>query len=89
MSEYIDRDRLIREGWSLQRTYQKDAYTMVLQMKKPENLPTVDAEPVVRCRDCMYNGSCMLQSFVEDNCVTPIDRTIWFCADGRKRGDAE
>lgn len=48
-----------------------------------------DVAPVVRCRDCMYNGSCLLQSFVEDNCVTPIDRANWFCADGKKRGDAD
>lgn len=50
MAEYIDRDKLIREGWSLQRTYQKDATTMVCEMKKPEDFPPADVRPVVRGR---------------------------------------
>lgn len=57
MAEYIDRDRLIREGWSLQRRYQKDAYTMVYETKKPEDFPTADVRPVVFCEDCDFWNS--------------------------------
>lgn len=45
MAKYIDRDKLITEGWSLQRTYQKDASTMVCEMKKPEDFPAADVAP--------------------------------------------
>lgn len=48
MAKYIDRDKLIMEGWSLQRTYRKDATTMVCEMKKPEDFHATDVRPVVR-----------------------------------------
>ena len=43
-------------------------------------LPTVDAVPVVRCRDCKHNskngGTC------DHVCIDANDE--WFCADGEK-----
>lgn len=48
MDKYINRDKLIMEGWSLQRTYQKDAATMVCEMKKPEDFHAADVRPVLR-----------------------------------------
>lgn len=45
MGKYINRDKLIMEGWSLQRTYQKDASTMVCEMKKPEDFHAADVVP--------------------------------------------
>lgn len=45
--------------------------------------PTVDAVPVVRCKDCKYNNHCFTQEFV-------FDKNTWFCADGeRKDGTAD
>ena len=38
----IDADALEREGWSLCRTYQKDKDTMVYEVKKPSDFPTIE-----------------------------------------------
>ena len=38
----IDADALEREGWILQRTWQKDKHTMVLETKRPHDFPTVE-----------------------------------------------
>ncbi len=44
------------------------------------DMPTVDAVPVVRCKDCKYFKTLLCQN--EDN------HDDWFCADGeRKDGD--
>ena len=44
------------------------------------DMPTVDAVPVVRCKDCKYFKTPLCQ--IEDN------HDNWFCADGeRKDGD--
>lgn len=40
----IDADALEREGWSLHRTFQKDARTMVYETKKPSDFPTIEPE---------------------------------------------
>lgn len=44
MSRPIDADALEREGWSLHRTFQKDAHTMVYETKKPSDFPTIEPE---------------------------------------------
>lgn len=41
MSGLIDADALEREGWSLCRTFQKDKDTMVYEVKKPSDFPTI------------------------------------------------
>ena len=38
----IDADALEREGWSICRTFQKDKGTMVYEMKKPSDFPTIE-----------------------------------------------
>ena len=43
-----------------------------------ERVPTVDAEPVVRCEDCQYRGS-TAECLEHD--------ADWFCADGKRRED--
>ena len=48
-------------------------------------MPTVDAVPVVRCRDCLWrhdDSSPMWLPCME--CQKPND---WFCADGERRTD--
>lgn len=48
-----------------------------------DNAPTIDAEPVVRCKDCKYRG-------IIDYPVCCESTDEWFCADGeRKGGDTE
>lgn len=40
-SKLIDADALEREGWSLCRTFQEDKDTMVYEVKKPSDFPTI------------------------------------------------
>ena len=42
----IDADALKNGGYELQRTYRKDASTMVYEVKKLDDIPTIEAEPV-------------------------------------------
>ena len=50
---------------------------------------TVDAVPVVRCKDCKFST----HSWNGWDCINPNDRTRggedgdWFCADGERRED--
>ena len=49
-------------------------------LNKLDAVPTVDAVPVVRCKDCKYFKTRLCEN--EDN------HDDWFCADGeRKDGD--
>ena len=55
MSRLMDADALEREGWSLCRTYQKDKDTMVYEVKKPSDFPTINTAELIRCEDCKYS----------------------------------
>lgn len=41
----IDANALERDGWTLHRTYQKDAITMVYETKRIEDVPTIQPQP--------------------------------------------
>ena len=73
LNRYTERER----GWNLVFAaceIKQDFADMI------SNAPTVDAVPVVRCRDCKYFETWLCQN--EDNSDN------WFCADGeRKDGD--
>lgn len=49
--------------------------------------PTIDAVPVVRCKDCKYfleDGDCFcenIEQYEHEKSVSPD----WFCADGERR----
>ena len=43
-----------------------------------KNAPTIDAVPVVRCKDCKYFKTRLCEN--EDN------HDDWFCADGERKG---
>ncbi len=45
-------------------------------------MPTVDAVPVVRCRECIHQMTC---GFVSERPYK--SRADWFCADGERRSD--
>ena len=57
----------------------------ILAMVRTRSItPTIDAAPVVRCKDCEHydekTGRCALR-YVHGNAET------WFCADGKRRTD--
>lgn len=56
-----------------------------------DNAPTIDAEPVVRCKDCKYVIPYESGGF---NCLScpNVDRDVdenWFCAYGESRTEVE
>lgn len=54
----------------------------ILAMVKTRSVtPTVDAVPVVRCKDCEMNNQCSIQ-FKFADADNPGD---WFCADGERK----
>lgn len=51
--------------------------------------PTIDAVPVVRCRDCRYHEDEQAGMIYCPSMVGGWVDSDWFCADGeRKEGDA-
>lgn len=83
MSRYIDADAL------RDKLYEADSVTM-RGVAIINNMPTVDAVPVVRCRDCKY---CYAEGFVNvrNVCEKHYDfgnvDDDWFCADGERRSE--
>lgn len=54
----------------------------ILAMVKTRSVtPTVDAVPVIRCKDCEMNNQCSIQ-FKFADADNPGD---WFCADGERK----
>lgn len=59
-----------------------------------EDMPTVDAVPVVRCKDCKH-GQPMIYRHTESPCImcshlgsgffARVFNPNWFCADGERR----
>ena len=49
-----------------------------------DETPTVDAVPVVRCRECVKREFCRTSNTWA---VAPSDD--WFCADGERKGGAD
>ena len=47
-----------------------------------EDAPTIDAVPVVRCKDCKYKGSLYSIYCAKEHNSEGRD---WFCADGERR----
>ena len=70
MARLIDADALIDEANS------DGAYGYV-DAKQIADAPTVDAVPVVRCKDCKYFKTRLCEN--EDN------YDDWFCADGERK----
>ena len=78
MSRYIDAD-VLRD-----KLYEADAVTM-RGVAIINNEPTVDAVPVVRCKDCKHHE--VFKNGVNGWCNghgCPTDVT-YFCADGERR----
>lgn len=56
-----------------------------------ENTPTLDAVPVVRCKDCKYykteSGECPANNG-DDPYYSWIPKPDWYCAEGKRKEDA-
>lgn len=70
------------------RDYRREKGTImdaVKMLSNPKYTPTVDAVPVVRCKDCVYNenGTCTHSECFDDTKYRPD----YFCADGERRSD--
>lgn len=52
--------------------------------------PTVDAMPVVRCRDCKWGKEACgnIECFVDLNVPTEYHGYDWFCPNGERKDDA-
>ena len=85
MAEYITKDAVISlfEKWS-------DGYAYIEipvqdAMRQVSAIPPADVWPVVRCRDCFANGSCIVQDALFDN---DLDKAAdFYCAFGRTGKD--
>lgn len=81
MTEYIDREEAL---WAMGAALGD----MAEAADNVRDIPAADVQKVVRCIDCKHNGACLTQEFVEDASRIPFDRNAWFCADGKRVGDA-
>lgn len=86
MSRYIDADALKRRVGELI----VPEWVQTLIRTWLESAPTIDAVPVVRCRECKYRGG-NCGDIDNDRWCYQIQRYVdwdWFCADG-ERNDGE
>jgi len=59
------------------RTIAESNYTAFLEsILRVKDAPTIDAVPVVRCKDCFLYGDCKLAKFIGDN---------GYCSCGKER----
>ena len=54
MPEYIDKTKLVADGWVMSRIYKQDSHTMMYESKKIADIPSEDVEPIIRCKHCSY-----------------------------------
>jgi hypothetical protein len=82
MSKLIELDAAIAETWK-DTGYSDPLNVMTALRDRLEALPTVDAVPVVRCKDCLHNRACEIQYHAQAG-------DLFFCgAAERKDGDHE
>ena len=95
MAEYIEREATIELLRSLgNRDYRREKGTIqeaIKMVSYPEYTPTIDAVPVVRCRECKYRFKNNGHS--KDGCPI-IDANIWmddddFCSHGERKEGAD
>lgn len=65
----------------------KNIYQMI------DEMPTVDAVPVVRCEDCIYgtemSGNIVCHQPKHNEYETDIHSFGWFCADGERKNTGD
>ena len=86
MSELIKREDAIKITWQEPQYYDPiNALTEVRE--KIRALPTVDAVPVVRCKDCLWRHDDSSPTWLP--CMERETPDDWFCADGERKEGAE
>lgn len=85
---FIDADAFEVISYQDTETFSDSFDNGVLYMlEKIDNAPTVDAVPVVRCKDCKwcYSGYCeKFDDLIPYGCAHR-EWEDWFCADGERR----
>ena len=61
------------------KLYDAPIFLKAVGTKEIDKAPTIDAVPVVRCKDCKYFKTRLCEN--EDN------YDDWFCADGERKGE--
>ena len=74
----------------------KEEMLMIRVREDIRNAPTIDAVPVVRCKDCKH-GQPMVYRHTESPCImcshlgsgffARVFNPNWFCADGERRSE--
>lgn len=84
----IDADKVLKKKFRVIKPSELGVERYYVSEDDINNAPTVDAVPVVRCKDCKYcseirKGSILSSCKILQCCVTED----WFCAYGEKRTD--
>ena len=80
MSRYIDAD-IMRSEW----LYESGTFEPNDVLASIDCQPTVDAVPVVRCKECKNLGNNDGYYFCNAIGLAFGDKPNWFCADGERR----
>lgn len=74
--------------------YSGETNALSVAIQNIDNAPTIDAVPVVRCKDCKH-GQPMVYTHAERPCImcshlgsgffARVFNPKWFCADGERR----
>lgn len=89
MSRLIDADKLRKDVLDLPNCYNgfSDTYDKAMIVDLVDEQPTVDAVPVVRCKDCQYSRP--KKSGIKLHCAWWY-RSVYdddFCSSGKRRKD--
>ena len=84
MARYIDADRLIDDGWMLER---HGISNKLLQVMSIADVPTADVVEVVRCKDCKKHGSreCIVNRKMDIMGHPTTTKANSFCSYGERR----
>ena len=77
MARYIDAEKLKPDAVVFLSGYDEKP-SAVYSRERIDNAPTVDAVPVVRCKDCALHGHCSIEEF---GCTEPDD----YCSRGKRK----
>ena len=79
MARLIDADAVLRHKRKMSGAdFGGEFWDEAVLASDIKNAPTIDAVPVVRCKDCKYFKTRLCEN--EDN------HDDWFCADGERKG---
>ena len=90
MPRYIDADKLTQRFYYLGAAFCIESVHIDSIMKYIENMPTVDAVEVVRCKDCIYKEECgreVLINECDDDKAVDITGVLFYCSYGERKGE--